>query len=187
MQLNAITLVSILRPAAAMLAILLVIGWSQQVVAHPVKKLLDGPLLDPSVQETILHVSQNAQKSEPEEDTSIRLIPRREDPEDQEHLTICCLHANILDFYLRNILPHHNTEYPSIPKLRIDLHRVSEDLKTHGCNVTHYHNHHQAVEFRRKLEEMEGERGINKAVGEIDILFTYLYDYCVEPKPAAAK
>jgi len=59
MQLNATTLVSILRPAATMLAILLVIGWAEQVVAHPVKKSLSPPLRDPSVHEAILVVSQD--------------------------------------------------------------------------------------------------------------------------------
>ncbi|XP_054877980.1 interleukin-22 [Poeciliopsis prolifica] len=184
MKLDNATILSCLRTATAALAVLFLIGWTEQVVSHPVhQEHLSAPLNDPRTQEAIHRVSQDGQRKELEEDTSIRLMPRVNT--DQNHMEICCLHANILDFYLNNILHKYSGKHPSMHQLQTDLHRVSSDLQTQGCNVTHYHDHHHAVEFRRKLERMEGERGINKAVGEIDILFTYLHDFCKEPRAAA--
>ncbi|KAG7466721.1 interleukin-24-like isoform X1 [Solea senegalensis] len=128
---------------------------------------------------TPLSLSQ-AQSLETDDDSSVRLHARI--GADQDHMKVCCLHANILNYYLTNILCHRHEQHPKMLRVKIDLSRVSDDLQAHGCNVTHYHDHHHAVEFRRKLASMEGERGINKAVGEIDILFTYLSDYCVHQK-----
>lgn len=48
-------------------------------------------------------------------------------------MKVCCLHANILDFYLNNILPHHRAEDQHMQRLRVDLGRISLDLRTHGC------------------------------------------------------
>uniref|UniRef100_M3ZWG2 Interleukin 22 n=1 Tax=Xiphophorus maculatus TaxID=8083 RepID=M3ZWG2_XIPMA len=184
MKLNNAMILSCLQTATAALAVLFLIGWTGQVVSHPVHQAhLSPPLNDPKTHEDIRELSQHAQRKELEEDTSIRLMPRVNT--DQNHMEICCLHANILNFYLNNILHKYSEEHPSMHRLQTDLHRVSSDLQTQGCNVTHYHDHRHAVEFRRKLERMEGERGINKAVGEIDILFTYLHDFCKEPRAAA--
>ncbi|XP_062300019.1 interleukin-22 [Scomber scombrus] len=176
------TLVSFFRPAVAVLILLplLLIGWTEQATAVPVAKSVSGPLQNPETYIAIQNLSQHAQSMQAEEHSNIRLIPRVNASQDQ--VKICCLHANILDYYLGNILHQSDIEHPSMHLLKTNLVRVSEDLKKHGCNVTHYHNHHHAVEFRRKLKEMDGDQGIIKAVGEIDILFSYLQDFCIETK-----
>ncbi|XP_038161147.1 interleukin-22 [Cyprinodon tularosa] len=180
MKLQNSAIASCLHSAAAALAVLFLVCWTEQVVSKPVH--LSPPLKDSKMHKDVMEVSHEAQRKELEEDTSIRLMPRVN--RTQNHMEICCLHANILNFYLNNILHKYSSEHPNMDRLKTNLNRVSEDLQTQGCNLTHYHDHRHTVEFRRKLERMEDQRGINKAVGETYILFTYIHDYCMEPKAA---
>uniref|UniRef100_A0A8C5FL63 Uncharacterized LOC115542477 n=1 Tax=Gadus morhua TaxID=8049 RepID=A0A8C5FL63_GADMO len=122
-----------------------------------------------------------AQNPETRDETSLRLISRVSPNQTlDQNAEICCLHANILDFYLLNVLQSSDSFHPAMPRLKTDLRRISQDLSHHGCNVTHYQDHQNAVEFREKLITMQGQRGITKAIGEINILFTYLGDFCVQ-------
>uniref|UniRef100_A0A673A130 Interleukin 22 n=1 Tax=Sphaeramia orbicularis TaxID=375764 RepID=A0A673A130_9TELE len=180
MKLHSAVSKSSISPAPFVVALLplLLIGWVELTLAHPVHRPLSPPLKT----ETPTLLSKRcqdmyAQSSQTEEDSSSRLMPRVNT--NQDHMKICCLHANILDFYLNNILHHRDNEHPRMEQLKTDLTRVSQDLQNHGCVSVLVCSSHST---QRAAEKMGGEQGIMKAMGEIDILFTYLQDFCVEPK-----
>ncbi|XP_076732146.1 uncharacterized protein LOC143413257 [Maylandia zebra] len=184
MKRNTATVASFFRPAAAAVLLLLFFGWDEQARAHPVDRPFSPVLRHPQTYRDVGQVSEHYQRIQPkddeEDDTSMRVIPRVNTKD--HHLEICCLHANILDYYLTNILHHTNNDHAQMHRLKTNLHRISTDLQAHGCNVTQYHDHKNAVDFRTKLEKMEKMKGITKAISELDILFSYLQDYCVEPR-----
>ncbi|KAM8884998.1 interleukin-22 [Synchiropus picturatus] len=184
MKVSAATLASLLRSGAMALLLLLLIGWHAPATASSVNKPLSKVLHSPQTYKAVRNVSQEGQKAQKHDDTSSRLYPKT--PTGRDHFQICCLHANILDFYQHNILRHRDDKQQHIQRLKIDFEAISQDLQAHGCNVTRYHDHHHAVEFRKKLDKLPGEAGINKALGEIDILFSYLQDFCVHPKNSTA-
>uniref|UniRef100_A0A3P9CVG7 Interleukin 22 n=1 Tax=Maylandia zebra TaxID=106582 RepID=A0A3P9CVG7_9CICH len=179
MKRNTATVASFFRPAAAAVLLLLFFGWDEQARAHPVDRPFSPVLRHPQTYRDVGQVSEHVSNDE-EDDTSMRVIPRVNTKD--HHLEICCLHANILDYYLTNILHHTNNDHAQMHRLKTNLHRISTDLQAHGCNVTQYHDHKNAVDFRTKLEKMEKMKGITKAISELDILFSYLQDYCVEPR-----
>ncbi|KAM3588244.1 uncharacterized protein V6R79_024363 [Siganus canaliculatus] len=171
-----VKLVSFLRPVMAVLLPLFLIGWTQQAAARPHTRL-SPPLENMDTVLTAKEVSRHAQSQD--NDSSLRLMPRVNSSEAQDHLTVCCLYGHILDFYLNYILSQHDETYhPQMPRLRVDLNRVRSDLNTQGCNVTHYHDHRHIVEFRRKHDSIDGEQRKHKAIGEIDILFSNLRSHC---------
>uniref|UniRef100_H3CLX2 Interleukin 22 n=2 Tax=Tetraodon nigroviridis TaxID=99883 RepID=H3CLX2_TETNG len=161
------------RPAVALLAVSLLIGWSELAPVHLPHKALSPPLDDEQTHKAVEEVANQAQLEQ--DDPSVRLMPHP--PAGPDNLEICCLHANILDFYLLNVLSHHSTDNQHTRRLRSDLSRISHDLEAHGCNITRYHDHQHAVKFRQRYFE-HGQHRRTKALGEVDILFYYLQDYC---------
>ncbi|KAL0967255.1 hypothetical protein UPYG_G00249920 [Umbra pygmaea] len=158
----------------AVVGLMMCLQW--ETFAHSIHRPLSAPLHNPDTDEMVQQVARHAQRSDT--DTDIKLMPDIDIK--KNHRDICCLHANILDFYLSNILVAENQHmHPKLPALKENLARVSRDLQGHGCAVKHYSNDHRSMAFRKKLAEMGGGKGIKKAIGEIDILFTYLKDFCV--------
>ncbi|XP_061618722.1 uncharacterized protein LOC133472198 isoform X2 [Phyllopteryx taeniolatus] len=157
-------LVSRRRLGAAVLPLLL-IGYVCPGEAGPVSQSFSKVLRSPATYRAAEEVSLHAQHAETAEESNIRLnVPVNSD---MDHMSICCLHANILDFYLNNILNHFDDQDPRMHQLHSDLGRVSFDLKERGCNVVHYRDHQHTVQFRNKLAKMEHGRGLNKAMSEI--------------------
>uniref|UniRef100_A0AAZ3NV04 Interleukin-22 n=1 Tax=Oncorhynchus tshawytscha TaxID=74940 RepID=A0AAZ3NV04_ONCTS len=134
----------------------------RESVAHSIHRPLSAPLHSADTDTMVQQVAQHAQNSDIDTDT--KLMPDIDTK--KNHRDICCLHANILDFYLSNILTTKEKT-------------ISRDLKEHGCAIKHYNDHHHSIAFRKKFSEMEEGKGIKKAIGEIDILFTFLKDFCV--------
>ncbi|KAJ8250015.1 hypothetical protein COCON_G00232310 [Conger conger] len=133
-----------------------------------------APLRSSDTHQRVKELAMHAQNLD--DDTDIRLMPPTNHTDNQTNLYICCLHVNILDFYLRNILTTTET-YPHLSSLRSDLHRVSRDLKQKGCSVNHVKDHEHSKRFKEEFFKL-GKHGETKAFGEIDILFDYLSRYC---------
>uniref|UniRef100_A0A8C9WKJ8 Uncharacterized protein n=1 Tax=Scleropages formosus TaxID=113540 RepID=A0A8C9WKJ8_SCLFO len=95
----------------------------------------------------------------------------------RRNLYICCLHANILDFYLGNILQTEE-KFPHLSTVTIDLARISRDLSEKGCVSTHVNEHEHSRSFTEQFHKL-GKKGQTKAIGEIDILFDYLSKFCI--------
>ncbi|KAJ8402432.1 hypothetical protein AAFF_G00369210 [Aldrovandia affinis] len=143
---------------------------------HPkIRYARSAPLRNIHTHKHVKVLAEHAQNLD--NDTDTRLMPPANHSENQTNLYICCLHANILDFYLWNILT--TTEiYPHLTSVRVNLHRVSRDLKGRGCPIKHVDDHGHSKRFKEVFLKM-GKKGENKAIGEIDILFDYLSRYCI--------
>uniref|UniRef100_A0A8C9S545 Uncharacterized protein n=1 Tax=Scleropages formosus TaxID=113540 RepID=A0A8C9S545_SCLFO len=73
-----------------------------------------------------------------------------------QNLYICCLHANILDFYLGNILQTEE-KFPHLSTVTIDLARISRDLSEKGCVST---------VCLKKIKNILGKKGQTKHLAE---------------------
>ncbi|XP_037098731.1 uncharacterized protein LOC119116965 isoform X3 [Syngnathus acus] len=156
---------------------LLLIGCVRRGEAGPVFRPLSPVLRSPNTYRAAEEVSLHAQRSETEEESNVRLnVPVADE---EEHVVVCCLHSNILDFYLKDVFDGLDDRHPRMHQLHSDLSRAGQDLKEHGCNAPHYQDHRHVVQFRDKLAQMDSSRGLKKALSEVNILFTYLHDNCV--------
>ncbi|XP_035257453.1 interleukin-22-like [Anguilla rostrata] len=133
-----------------------------------------APLRNPHTHQRVRELAQHAQNLD--NDTDTRLMPPANHSDSQTNLYICCLHANILDFYLLNILTTQEV-YPHLASVRAELHRVSRDLERRGCSINHVKDHEHSKRFKEEFFKL-GKKGETKAIGEIDILFDYLSRYC---------
>ncbi|KAI7791701.1 interleukin-22 [Triplophysa rosa] len=130
-------------------------------------------------------MTKKAQSNDRDHET--RLIPVISSERLKEEET-CCVNAMILNYYLKNILHQHPSDesYPSINFVRSDLHRIARDLEPH-CKKTDFSEHAHVKKFTgnyKKASDLYGDetKARNKAVGETDILFHYLYESCTPRK-----
>ncbi|XP_068611480.1 uncharacterized protein [Brachionichthys hirsutus] len=186
--------VSIMRPSSrhptsVVLALLplLLIGWAQRGAGHPVYQPLSPPLRNTETYRAVHQVSQDAQiveSTETVDESDVRLIPTSGST--QDNLKFCGLYADILQFYLNHILPRYSSQSAHVHRLKDDLRRINDDLQADAAvslpqSVTRHRNRVFAEEFISKFETI-GERRFNKAVAEIDILYSQLQFYCVHTK-----
>ncbi|XP_018611365.1 interleukin-22 [Scleropages formosus] len=133
-----------------------------------------APLDNPGTSQRVRELAWAAQQLD--DDHEIRLIPSERNIIDKTNLYICCLHANILDFYLGNILQTEE-KFPHLSTVTIDLARISRDLSEKGCSIKHVNEHEHSRSFTEQFHKL-GKKGQTKAIGEIDILFDYLSKFC---------
>uniref|UniRef100_A0A3B3QJT2 Interleukin 22 n=1 Tax=Paramormyrops kingsleyae TaxID=1676925 RepID=A0A3B3QJT2_9TELE len=160
------------------LAVMLLAGRSDSAPSHPRGKQKSEhrspPLDNHSTFQRISEIAKTAQEMDDDHET--RLIQSEKHYRNETDLFVCCLHANILDFYLGNVL---NTEekFPDLATVKTDLDRISRDLTVKGCSIKHVNDHGHSNKFKESFHKM-GKRAQTKAMGEIDILFDFLAKFC---------
>ncbi|MGH0138415.1 UNVERIFIED_CONTAM: hypothetical protein FKN15_045069 [Acipenser sinensis] len=106
---------------------------------------IQGSLRDPEFQHNVEHTGSScplavcwllgaervklAQQFDNGTDTT-RLIQNPENYNQMAAEHVCCLHVNILNFYLTRVLRTTEEQYPHKESVTQDLHRISEDLKS---------------------------------------------------------
>ncbi|XP_060745633.1 interleukin-22 [Tachysurus vachellii] len=168
----------------ALLAVLLV--WccccALSADARPAR-LRSRPLDNSDTWNNIMVMAKHAQAQDRDHET--RLIPVISSDKLKDG-DVCCVTIQILDYYLKHILDGQSREggerqYPRLHLVKPDLHRVARDLQPH-CNSTQIDLEHLNT-FTQNLKRA-GEmyknktKAQNKAIGETDILFHYLYESC---------
>ncbi|XP_048872841.1 interleukin-22 [Brienomyrus brachyistius] len=151
---------------------------SHHITSHPHRRPKSEhrspPLDNPSTIQRISEIAKTAQQMDDDHET--RLIQSEKNYRNETDLFVCCLHANILDFYLGHVL---NTEdkFPDLATVKTDLDRISRDLTAKGCSIKHVNDHGHSHRFKESFHKM-GKRAQKKAMGEIDILFDFLAKFC---------
>ncbi|XP_017350236.1 interleukin-22 [Ictalurus punctatus] len=168
----------------AVLAVLVVLCCccALSVDARPAR-LRSRPLDNPDTWNNVMVMAKHAQAQDRDHET--RLIPVISSDKLKDG-DVCCANVKILDYYLRHILDgkaHEGREdnYPRIHLVKPDLNRVARDLEPH-CNAKQIDLEHLQT-FKQNLNragEMykNNTKAQNKAIGETDILFHYLYESC---------
>ncbi|XP_072529584.1 interleukin-22 [Salminus brasiliensis] len=151
---------------------------SPRPLRHPPR----SPPLDSSATwNNLMEMVKDAQARDRDHET--RLIPVIPS-EKLKDATMCCPNIRILKFYLNDILHPVNESYSRIQLVRHDLHRVARDLESHCTSQLVDLEHFQI--FTQNLVragEMykNNAKAHNKAIGEANILFHYLYETCKPP------
>ncbi|KAF7693954.1 interleukin-22 [Silurus meridionalis] len=164
------------------LAALLVLCCCCALDARPAR-FRSRPLDNSETWNNIMVMAKHAQAQDRDHET--RLIPVI--PSDKlKEGDVCCATIKILDYYLRHILDaqvHEGVEhhYPRLHLVKPDLNRVARDLEPH-CNskqadVEHLRTFTQNLKRAGEMYKNKS-KAQNKAIGETDILFHYLYESC---------
>ncbi|TSK13257.1 hypothetical protein Baya_0131 [Bagarius yarrelli] len=146
-------------------------------------RLRSRPLDNSDTWNNVMVMAKHAQAQDRDHET--RLIPVISSDKLKDG-DVCCATVKILDYYLRHILDGQAREdgqhhYPRLHLVKPDLHRVARDLEPH-CNSKRADMEHLQT-FTQNLKRA-GEmyknktKAQNKAIGETDILFHYLYESC---------
>ncbi|XP_034169136.1 interleukin-22 [Pangasianodon hypophthalmus] len=143
-------------------------------------RLRSRPLDNSETWNNVMVMAKHAQAQDRDHET--RLIPVISSDKLKDG-DVCCVNVKILDYYLRHILDSQAREhhYPRLHLVKPDLVRVARDLEPH-CNSKQVDLEHLQT-FTQNLKragEMykNNTKAQNKAIGELDILFHYLYESC---------
>ncbi|XP_063068003.1 interleukin-22 [Engraulis encrasicolus] len=152
------------------------VAWGDAASIIPPKHHRRPKPLDNSVTwNNLMVVAKHAQAKDKDHET--RLIPVISEEKLKDNDT-CCMNANILDYYLRNVLTTEGEHHKRLPAVKQDLHRVKRDLENHAsCDPQKYDENEYNQKFRKNYRAA-GTDAPNKAIGEMDILFHYLFESC---------
>ncbi|KAG9280322.1 interleukin-22 [Astyanax mexicanus] len=169
-----------MKTPLALLSVILLCAALSAASPRPLRQLPRSPPLDSSsTWNNLMEMVKDAQAQDRDHET--RLIPVIPS-EKLRDTSMCCPNIKILRFYLNDIL--HNESYSRMQLVRHDLHRVARDLESH-CN-SHLADLEHFQTFTQNLVRA-GEmyknniKAQNKAIGEANILFHYLYETCKPP------
>ncbi|XP_060759642.1 interleukin-22 [Neoarius graeffei] len=163
-------------------ALLLLLCCALSAHARPAR-VRSRPLDNSETWNNVMVLAKHAQAQDRDHETRLLPVISSDKLKDGD---VCCVNVQILDYYLTHILvgqAHEGEEhhYPRLHLVKPDLKRVAKDLEPH-CNSKQIDLEHLQA-FTQNLQragEMykNNSKAKNKAIGETDILFHYLYESC---------